>query len=219
MSGLLLLSYLMLWVLVVVLAIMMVGVLRLLGEYGDRGTRRASVLVTDEGVALATPAPAFVARNTRDEAVEFPPRGHSAICLFLTPTCKPCQDLIGPLNRFWDQERERYDFFVVLAGADDEVRAFGRLFQPAMPLILDATEEISSTFGHARTPYAYLVDDRGITRIKGVVNDEETLRALVEMRGQHAQDASWRRAATTAENCNSGVQPKHADAVLQRKEV
>lgn len=192
MTPLFLASYVLLWLLVVALLVLSVGILRLLGERLQDGAHRPGVLVTDEGAALAAPAPSFGARTTADEAVNFPSFGRKSICLFLTPSCRPCQDLVAHLNRFWETERQRHEFFIVVAGRNEEVDAFRRLFRPAMPLIIDADGQISSAFGHERTPYAYLVDEAGITRIKGVVNDERTLQALLELRGQPADIAAWR---------------------------
>lgn len=216
MHPLFLASYVLLWILLIATFVLLLGLLRLVGEYGESGARRKSVLVTDEGIPLSLPAPSFAAADTTGRSTSFPPPSRRAIAIFLSPACKPCQDLVAPLNRFWERQREAHEFFVVIPGAPVEIDAFQRLFRPAMPVVPDPDGTISSLFGHDRTPFAYLIDEQGVARIKGVVDDEQTLQALVELRGQHADARAWRQVVTH----DAEQEPMHvAERVALGKEV
>lgn len=192
MSGIWLLSYLLLWALVAVLILLVVGMLRQIGQLQMKTDPEQGVLVTDDGLPLAEPAPAFEAREAfEDRVVSFPPGRRKAVVIFLSTTCQPCYELVPHLNGFWEKERSSYEFYIICSGSREQVREFARLYNAVFPMVYDADGEIVQRFQHRRTPYAYLVDEHGIVRMKGVVNEEKTLRALIQLRGTRRDEEAW----------------------------
>lgn len=195
MSGVWLHTYVLLWALVGMLLLLVVGMLRQIGELQLKANPTASVLVTDDGLPLAEAAPPFAAKEASgDSTVSFPPQQRKAVVLFISPTCLPCQELVPALNVFWAKERAALAFYIVCSGDRGQVQEFMRLYEVQFPLIYDPTSAITELFQHHRTPYAYLVDEHGIVRIKGIVNDGSMLESLIQLRGTRRDEHAWQLA-------------------------
>lgn len=211
MTGGLLLSYILLWIVIVVLVLIVVGMLRQIGQLQLQLKPQARVLLTDDGLPLAESAPSFQAREVQSGAlVHFPSTDErGSVVIFVSPTCQPCQELVPDLGTFWSQQRTAYNFFVVCTGSLAQVREFVRLYGVAFPLLHDAESAISEAFQHRRTPYGYLIDEHGFVRMKGVINDAGMLQALVQMRGTRRDERAWQPASAIAEATDGAVRQKH----------
>ncbi len=187
-------SYMLLWILVAALIVLNIGLLRQLGQMQQRLGPAPGVLVTDDGLPIGQAVPEFVADvvggHTQRES--FPPPKGEAIVIFLTPTCGPCQQLVPALNRFWRAEKGGYRFYVLCKGDLDETTEFAQQFGVEFPIILDPDGKVSDQFRHQRAPFAFLVSENHTVVIKGVVNDELTLDALIQGHGSHRGEEAWR---------------------------
>jgi methylamine dehydrogenase accessory protein MauD len=139
-------------------------------------------LITDSGpkVGEAPPRFALTALDGRAVAVGAPGT-RSQLVFFLSPTCPVCKKLLPILGSVATAERSWLDIVLASDGEPTEHRAFvtQRKLQ-AFPYVL--SKDLGMTFRVSRLPYAVLLDDQGLVRAKGLVNNREQLESLFNAR-------------------------------------
>jgi methylamine dehydrogenase accessory protein MauD len=181
MTTALVVSNVVLWVLVVVLAGIVAVLVRQVGVLYER-VAPAGALMVARGPAVGDVAPAIAA-----EALIGEPRtiggaradGRSTLLFFLSPTCPVCKALLPALRSIvrgesrWldvllasDGPRSEHESFVAAEGLED------------LPYLLSAP--LGMTYQVGKLPYAVLIDGVGIVRAKGLVNTREHLESLFE---------------------------------------
>jgi hypothetical protein len=167
MEGLWAASYLVLWLLVVTLAILVVALARQIGTLHLRLGPRGALELDDEGPPLGeAPEPLItVDLNGREVTIGGP--GRAQLILFVSPGCRVC-----------DQ---------VLPGAGPIAKARGLVSYLISDEIGDATLAAYSVPG---TPYAVVLDDRGVVRAKGTINNLEQMEGLVDSALRRAEMGS-----------------------------
>lgn len=194
MTGLWLVSYFVLWVIVLVLCFFLVGVLRQLGLLYRQLDQRPSQSSEEEDVlpALEQDGPMIGAA--------LPPLGvdtcngfgkvtpallreqGATLLVFLSPMCEPCQHAVEPLNSLVaDATRNATTVHpVVIIRADEQAcRAFLSVFPLHMPVICDAEANITMGLGVHRTPFGLLYDEQGILIRKGGLEGHQDLLAVL----------------------------------------
>ena len=135
-------------------------------------------LITDAGPKLGEASPGFELASLAGQVVTIGgERPKSQLVFFLSPTCPVCKKLL-PILRSASQAKKGW-LEVVLASDGDSTQhlAFYRdqkLNQ--FPYVLSA--DLGMTYRVSRLPYAVLLDERGIIRAKGLVNNREQLESL-----------------------------------------
>lgn len=101
----------------------------------------------------------------------------STLLFFLSPTCPVCKKLLPVLRSMRPAEAQWLN--VVLA-SDGDVAAHERFAQAqnlqAFPYALST--ELGVSFRVSRLPFAVLIDEHGIVRAKGLINNREQLESL-----------------------------------------
>lgn len=143
-------SYVLLWIAVVVLSLAVVALLRQIGVLHAR-LRPQGVHFAGEGPPLDSPASDI-------GGVEWD-RARLTVVAFTAPDCELCEALVPGLAALGEQYRE-----VQVATVDH---------QPA-------TRRIFSAYNVTSTPYVVAVDDDGIVRGRGVANTLDQVEVLVE---------------------------------------
>ena len=184
MSGVWLASYIVLWVVVLLLAFLLAGALRQLGLLQLRLGDDPGALITDSGLERGSQAPNFTALDAESGEVvrlsDLPavPR----MLVFASPGCLSCRELIPGLNEV-RQTRGEYDFLVVCRGDLESCQAFGRMNRLEAPMVVDTTGQIEKDYLVSLTPFAYLIDHEGRVVIRGIANDWRQLESLLEQEG------------------------------------
>ncbi|HEY6835674.1 MAG TPA: redoxin domain-containing protein [Gaiellaceae bacterium] len=184
MSGVWLASYIVLWVLVLLLAFLLAGALRQLGLFQLRLGDDPGALITDGGLDRGATAPDFTALDSEaGELVSLSdlpavPR----MLVFASPGCLSCRELIPGLNEV-RKTRGGYDFLVVCRGDLESCQAFGRMNGLEAPMVVDTTGQIEKDYRVTLTPFAYLIDHEGRVVIRGIANDWRQLESLLEQEG------------------------------------
>jgi hypothetical protein len=154
MTGWWALAFVVLWLLVVVLCIVVIALARQVGTLHLRLGPRGALEIDDEGPALGEPLPALSAHVADGEAVVLGGAGRPRLVLFASATCAVCRE-VSP---------------GVPAAA-----AAGRL-EPIVVHDVEA-ERVLDVPG---TPFVVVLDERGIVRAKGTVNNLEQVEGLVD---------------------------------------
>jgi methylamine dehydrogenase accessory protein MauD len=177
----LLISNIVLWVLVLVLAAVLLAVVRQLGVLHERITP-AGALMLNRGLTVGEPAPALevvdLAGRARQVGAERAD-GRSTLLLFLSPTCPVCKTLLPAVKSTGRGERDWLDLVLASDGDPAEQQAFVRAQGlEAIPYVV--SKPLGLAYQVSRLPFAALVDERGILRARGLVNSREHLESLFE---------------------------------------
>ena len=184
MSGVWLASYVVLWVVVLLLAFLLAGALRQLGLLQLRLGDDPGALITDTGLERGAEAPDFTALGAESGELvslsDLPavPR----MLVFASPGCLSCRELIPGLNEV-RKTRGDFDFLVVCRGDLESCQAFGRMNGLEAPMVVDTTGQIEKDYLVTLTPFAYLIDHEGHVLIRGIANDWRQLESLLEQEG------------------------------------
>lgn len=185
MSGVWLASYVVLWLLVLVLAFLLAGALRQLGLLQLRLGDDPGALITDTGLERGTLAPDFTAlQSETGELVtlsELPPVARMIV--FASPGCLSCRELIPGLNEVRKTRSGEFDFLVICCGDVESCQGFGRMNRLEAPMVVDTTGQIEKDYLVTLTPFAYLLDHERNVVIRGIANDWRQLESLLEQEG------------------------------------
>ena len=185
MSGVWLASYLVLWLVVLVLAFLLAGSLRQLGLIQLRLGDDPGALITDTGLERGVQAPDFVASDSETgepvKLSELPPAPR--LLVFASPGCLSCRELIPGLNEVRKTRQGEFDFLVVCRGDIEACRGFGRMNRLEAPMVVDTNGQIEKDYMVTLTPFAYVLDHEGRVVIRGVANDWRQLESLLDQEG------------------------------------
>jgi methylamine dehydrogenase accessory protein MauD len=192
-SGVWLASYLVLWLVVLVLAFLLAGSLRQLGLLQLRLGDDPGALITDSGLERGVQAPEFVAAHSETEEpvslYELPqvPR----LLVFASPGCLSCRELIPGLNEVRKTRSGEFDFLVICRGDIESCRSFGRMNRLEAPMVIDTNGQIEKDYMVTLMPFAYLLDHEGRVVIRGVANDWRQLESLLDQEGTLQAGRGW----------------------------
>lgn len=177
----LIVSNVLLWVAVVVLAGVVVALARQIGVLFER-VAPAGALLQGHGPVIGAAAPVVGAedlRGTMHAVGEARDDGRSTLLFFLSPTCPVCKTLLPVLRAIARREHAWLDVVLASDGPRDEHEAFVRAEQlDGFPYLLSPSLGLAWQVG--KLPYAALVDGAGVVRAKGLVNTREHVESLFE---------------------------------------
>ena len=181
MSGLWLISYIALWMLVILLTVIMLGLVRQLAVINVRLGPEDNLLSTREGVELGAIAPNF---RTIDvvhgkEITLTNLKGRSSIFVFVSSRCQPCQELLPHLSSFNKKLGGKINLVVFSQSDPQESSELVNIHKISAPVISDTEGIFSKQYQVRATPFAYRIDEDSIVRRKGVVNNLESLEELL----------------------------------------
>jgi hypothetical protein len=148
------LAFVVLWVLVVVLCIVVVALARQVGTLHLRLGPRGALEIDEEGPELGATLPGIAASSADGSPVVIGGTGRPRLVLFASDTCAICSEV---------------------APGIPAAAAAGRL-EPIVVHDRDAEQALDVP----GTPFVVVLDDRGIVRAKGTVNNLEQVEGLVD---------------------------------------
>jgi methylamine dehydrogenase accessory protein MauD len=179
MEGAWLVSYIALWLLTAVLAIVVLAHSRLLGllhyRLGPTGARPLA-----DGPELGSTVTRLQGRTLDGAPWSYTfPAPREVLAIFVSPQCQTCNSLLPHIADF---VRVHPDVDLLLISTLDDPAmnrayvAFSRLPQERLTYVLGARQ--AADLNIEGTPYAVYLDDAGVVRNKGVVNNYEHLFGL-----------------------------------------
>ena len=155
------------WVLLIVLCVVVVALARQVGTLHLRLGPRGALEIDTEGPALGDVVPPVDARGVDGSPVVLGGPGSRRLILFSSPTCIVCR--------------------VVAPAIPAAAQAGGLLAQ----VVHDPDAE--RTFDVPGTPFVLVLDELGIVRAKGTVNNLEQVEGLVDTadRRMREEGARW----------------------------
>jgi methylamine dehydrogenase accessory protein MauD len=174
-------SYIVLWVLVGVLALVVLALVRQIGVLHDRIAPTGALMLA-KGLTIGEPAP-IVAVTDLDGASRnvggLRNDGRNTLVMFVSPTCPVCKVLLPVLKSSARTEQQWLDILLASDGEVEKQTEFRRQNGlTSLPYILSPTLGIAYQIN--RLPYAVLLDERGAVLARGLINSREHLESLFE---------------------------------------
>tara|TARA_R110002073_G_scaffold116520_2_gene254970 strand:- start:256 stop:900 length:645 start_codon:yes stop_codon:yes gene_type:complete len=178
----LLISNIVLWVLVVVLALLVLALTRQVGILHER-VAPAGALMPTSGPKIGELTEVLSLKNIHDQALTLGGEnvdGLASFILFISPTCPVCKSLVPTAKSLVKSESHRMQ--LIFASDGDALEQHQRY---AQDLSLDdysyvLSESLGRTFEVSKLPFAVLIAADGTLRGKGLVNTREHMESLIE---------------------------------------
>lgn len=168
-------SYFVLWALVIVLAVMVVALARQLGTLHLRLGPRGALEMDDEGPALGEAPPPGVAQTLEGPVLDIGGPGLAQLLLFVSPGCMVCEQ-VTPSVRAVARMGELTPYVLTDLDIIEARSAYARKDLGAP---VASARELTRSWDIPGTPYVVVLDDMGVVRAKGTVNNLEQMEGLV----------------------------------------
>lgn len=182
-------AVLVLGVVVAFMALIVAGMLHLIGDLSRRLGPDQGVLVPKDGLEIGVVAPPLRASELRSkqfvDLAEF--AGRPAVVAFLSPTCGPCKQLAPDLDRV-AMDRKGIPFIVVAAsgtGVD-----YAKVLGPHVYVVGDPDRILQDAYEVSRVPLVYAIDPEGKIAMRGITNNALDLEDTLDGIGHH-QGSAW----------------------------
>ena len=109
------------------------------------------------------------------------------LLVFMQPGCGPCQHITPELNRL---DRAGEIQVLVIHNSDSKaVQGWIKQYQPDFPVAIQDHLAVSRRYEVFATPFAFLIDERGVIAARGIVSTKQYL-GFVLTRAGHQDNAS-----------------------------
>ena len=176
-------SYVVLWLVVILLVFLVVALARQVGVLHLRLAPHGALEEDDEGPPLGEPVPPVESHDVDGRPVTIGGAGGQLV-LFVSPDCSLCRTVLPSLPVAARQASLRP---AVVVDASVPGEAANRLARNGIPVVPDPP--LAHTFRIPGTPYAVAIDSGGVVRAKGTVNNLEQMEGLVETARRRLVDA------------------------------
>lgn len=170
MTGPLLASYVVLWVLVIVETIALFALYQHFGEmYLNSREGR-----TNQGPKMGSKLKTIEAQDIADSRVDLSAVGEPKLMIFASTNCTVCDELQADLKKFASAHPE-IRTLVVCAGDKKSVSRWADGLIEVARIVADPGYRLAKRYGVGVTPFLIGTDASGTVRTKGVVNDLQGL--------------------------------------------
>jgi methylamine dehydrogenase accessory protein MauD len=186
MSGWWLASYLALWVLVTVLAVLVVALVRQVGTLHLRMGPRGALELDEEGPPLGEAPEPMAATDLDGRPVSIGGPGPGQLVLFVSPGCPICREVLPGVPAA--ARAGRLEPLVVTD--TDEVEEMAAYARDGFAAPVVARPGVGDRYGVPGTPYAVVFDTTGVVQAKGTVNNLEQIEGLVDTARRRVEHAA-----------------------------
>jgi methylamine dehydrogenase accessory protein MauD len=179
METLWLISYIVLWGVVLLLGFLLLGALRALAllrwrlEHLELTTPRGR-----NGLRVGAKAPDFTLPSTAGkEAALHDWAGRKVVLVFLQARCKPCKTIVPELNQL--QQQGEAQVLAVNTGDLEAVRRWVDEVGARFPVLVQEKWALSRRYEIYATPFAFLINEQGVIVSKGIVGNKKHLGFLL----------------------------------------
>jgi methylamine dehydrogenase accessory protein MauD len=176
----LLVSVVILWIAVFFLGFLLLGTLRALGLLSWRLEQLEATTprrIGRDGLKSGKHAPDFTLPSAAGQEVSLHDFGGRQVLLVFTQSgCGPCQAVIPELNRL---ERRETQVLVVNNGEPEATRKWSAEVGARFPVLAQDKFSISKKYEVYATPFAFLIDPKGVIVSKGIINNRQHIRYVL----------------------------------------
>ena len=150
------------------------------------------------GLKPGKPAPDFTLPSVAGDEVSLHDFAGRKVFLVLTQTgCKPCHRIMPELNKL--QRGGDVQVLVVNNGQMEATRRWAGDVRPGFPLLVQQQLSVSKRYEIYATPFAFLIDERGIIVSTGIINHGEHIGFVLSGAGNAAKHGQAEAEPATAE--------------------
>lgn len=178
MPEILVISQILLWLGLIILAALVLALARQVGVLHER-IAPAGALAMNSILKVGEKAPHIIEQAIDGRRVEIGnEKSVSTLVFFLSPECPVCKTLLPALKSALRAEKSWLECVLASDGLSPEIhRSFVKKHDlEAWPYVI--SENLGKKFGVSKLPYAVLVDETGVMRSLGMVNSREHLESL-----------------------------------------
>ena len=188
MDWLWLISYVVLWGLVLVLGFLLLGALRALAVLRWRLDQLIATTprrLGRDGLRVGSKAPDFtLAGPDGTEVALHDFAGQPVLLAFLQAACKPCREVVPELNRV--HQKGKVKVIAVNTGEAEAVGQWVAEVGARFPVLVQSQRDLSRQYQVVASPFGFLINDQGIIRAKGIISNREHLDFVLAGVGQEA---------------------------------
>lgn len=177
----LLISNVILWLVVLILAAVVVALVRQVGVLHER-VAPAGALVGREGPRVGEVVPQLMLVDWSGHPMAIggaDAERKSTLLVFVSPSCPVCETMLAILDAVLRTEHGWLRLVLASDGPREEHEAFVRAHGlAARPYVL--SRELGFAYQVAKLPYGVLIDAHGVLRARGLINTREHVESLFE---------------------------------------
>ena len=182
MEGTMLISYLILWALVIFLSLLVFALARQVGVLHER-VAPAGALMPTNGPKVGEMTDVMSVSDLQGDAVAIggaDSAGLATLILFISPTCPVCKSLVPVARSLVSYEGRRMRLVFASDGdkIDQHVAYGSDLDLKDYPYLV--SQALGLAYAVSKLPFAVLIGSDGTLQSKGLVNSREHLESLVE---------------------------------------
>jgi methylamine dehydrogenase accessory protein MauD len=190
MDTVLLVSNVLLWLVVLFLAFLLLGALRALGLLRwqlEQLRATTPSRINRNGLKPGTKAPDLALPSAAGPEVSLGDfAGRKVLLVFTQAGCGPCQQVMPELNRL--QGAGGLQVLVVNNGDVEATRKWLEEVKPRSPVLVQERFGASKRYEVFATPFAFLIDEQGVIRSKGIVNNGQHIGYVLSGASDGASD-------------------------------
>jgi methylamine dehydrogenase accessory protein MauD len=166
-------SVVILWVVVLFLGFLLLGALRALGFLRWRLEQMEATTPSRlgrGGLKVGKKAPDFTLPSVAGGEVSLHDfAGRRVLLVFTQSGCKPCHRIMPELNKL--ARAGKVQVLVVNNGDLETTRKWAGEVRPGFPALVQQQFRVSKCYEMYATPFAFLIDERGLIASKGIINN------------------------------------------------
>jgi len=167
-------SYVVLWLVVIVLGVIVIALARQIGTLHLRLTPTGALEMDDEGPPLGEAPEPIKAATMEGERVVVGGPGVNRLLLFVSPGCLVCKQVLPSVHAL---SKDMTAYVITDVDHQESGLAFPaeNLHVPVIP-----GRDICKSYDVPGTPYVIVLDRSGVVQAKGTVNNLEQMEGLID---------------------------------------
>jgi methylamine dehydrogenase accessory protein MauD len=212
-----LISFAVLWAVVLLLGFLLLGTLRALGVLTWRLDQLQAITPSRVGRGGLKPgkkAPDFTLPAVAGgEASLHDFAGRKVFLVFVQGGCSPCHRVVPELNK--QQRKGEVAVLAVFNGQAEGAAKWAAETKAAFPVLAQQQFAVSKRYEVFATPFAFLIDEQGVVRSTGIVNSAQHVGYVLSGRGAAEKDEP----AAAEGNGAEGGKAEQSASLNSQKEV
>jgi methylamine dehydrogenase accessory protein MauD len=177
-------SYVVLWIVVIVLGVVVVALARQIGTLHLRLGPTGALEMDEEGPPIGEAPEPIEAVTTNGDLVVVGGPGEHQMLLFVSPGCMVCKQVLPSIHAV---SGDMTPYVITDVDRQESTLAFARE-NGRVPVI--PGKEIGRAYDVPGTPYVIVLDRSGVVQAKGTVNNLEQMEGLIDTARRRISEAT-----------------------------
>jgi len=217
-------GFVILWVVVLFLGFLLLGALRALGLLSwrlDQLEATTPKRLGRDGLKPGKKAPDFTLPSAEGKEISLHDfAGRKVLLVFTQSGCSPCKTIVPELNRLAQVGRisnppQRAEQVLVVNNGDlDGTRKWSAEVAACFPVLAQEKFTVSKMYQVFATPFAFLIDEKGMIASKGIINSRQHIRYVLSGVGGPQSNGHVESEESGSERAESAESP---DSLLTKE--